>query len=1046
MIRAIIRAAIRNPVAVHLGTLALCGAGLMSGLNMPREVFPVFSVDRVQVTAVLPGASPIDVERLVTLPVEEALAGTDGLDRMSSVSGESLSTVTLELLRGADSATFLDDVRSRIQSGALRLPEECESPSVRELRTEFPAIAVAVHGAVGQAALRESAEEVQAELQEFDGVRRVDVYGDREPRLWVEVDPEALARYSLSLAEVRTVIAGVMRELPAGAIESDRGGFLVRVDSGAESAEELETAVLRTFPDGRRLLLGQVAKISDSWQRAMVRSRFSGEPAITLYVQKLSNADTIDLSQAIFDWIAAGPELREGVSVGAHSDTSVYVRNRLRTMQESALLGAALVLISLILFLSPRVAFMTALGIPISFLGGILLAASMGLTLNMIVMFGLIVVLGMIVDDAIVVGENVYRLMEEGYAPEDAAIEGASQVARPVLATILTSIAAFGPILVMAGTTGAFLRPLPLIVSFCLIVSLFEALLVLPVHLAFHSGVVKAASADGEKERWYEPMRRGYERLLERCVSHRLAFVLGASAVCGLMITFATTHMKFVLFDDFESKMLFVGVRMEEGAGLEETSRATRELEQRVMTLAAGEMESMQASVGIYTEDGVKVEVAQNLAQITVELYEGNMRERSTQEIISSFRQSFEELPRGVADVTIGQPQAGPSGKAVDIWVSGPELAVLKDAAQEVIQSLSGIGGIEGARDNMDSGKPQVELSLRTDARALGVTEAGLGTQMSAAFEGLEAARLRRGKDEVRVIVKLPEAVREDASSLEGLLVSVPSGERVPLGSLADLKEGPGPVTIVRDRRERTVNVVADVNRDLTTAREVTAAMEPDLAALRERYAGYRFEARGDAEDTQESLDSLYRALFVCVLLIYLILGTLFRSYAQPFVIMFIIPFGAMGMVAGHMLMGRTIGIMSLIGLLALSGVVVNDSLIFVDFVNVKLREGASLVRALCHAGRVRFRPIMLTSITTMLGLSPLAFFATGQARFLQPMAITMFFGLAFATGLVLLLVPCTYGLLYDLQAFLRAPRAFFGRILDGSVLHPEEGLSNDNG
>jgi multidrug efflux pump subunit AcrB len=1040
VIRAIIRAAIRNPVAVHLGTLALCAAGLLVGFSMPREVFPVFSVDRVQVTAVLPGASPVDVERLVTLPMEDALAGADGLDRMSSVSSESLSIVTLELTRGSDSAEFLNEVRSRIQSGGLRLPEECETPSVKELRTEFPAIAVAVSGSVGQAALRESADEVQSELQEFLGVRRVDVYGNRDPRLWVEVEPEALARYGLTLEEIRAAIGAVMRELPAGAIESDRGGFLVRVESGADTAEELEEALLRTFPDGRRLLLGQVAKISDSWERAMVLSRFGGEPAVTLYVQKLSSADTIDLSQSIFDWIESDPDLPPGVSVGAHSDVSVYVRNRLRTMQESALLGAALVLISLVLFLSPRVALMTALGIPISFLGGLLLAGSMGLTLNMIVMFGLIVVLGMIVDDAIVVGENVYRLMEEGYAPEDAAVEGAAQVAKPVLATILTSIAAFGPILVMAGTTGAFLRPLPLIVSFCLIVSLFEALLVLPVHLAFHSGVVKAAGGDSGTERWYEPLRRGYERVLARCIRHRLAFVIGACAICGLMVTFATSHMKFVLFDDFESKLLFVGVRMEEGAGLEETTRATEELEQRVMQLAAGEMESVQTSVGIYTEDGVKVEVAQNLAQITVELSEGDQRERSTQEVIASLREFFEDLPRGVADITIGQPSAGPTGKAVDIWVSGPDLAVLKEAASAVALELSSIAGIKGARDNIESGKQQIELSLREDARALGVTEVSLGVQMAAAFEGLEAARLRRGKDEVRVIVKLPESIREDASSLEHLQVSVPGGGRVPLGALATLSEGPGPVTIVRDRRERTVNIVADVDRSVITAREVTAAMEPVLVLLRERFAGYRFEVRGDAEDTQESLDSLYRALFVCVLLIYLILGTLFRSYAQPFVIMFIIPFGAMGMILGHILMDRSIGIMSLIGLLALSGVVVNDSLIFVDSVNAKIRKGVGLFNALMYAGRIRFRPILLTSITTMLGLSPLAFFATGQARFLQPMAITMFFGLAFATSLVLLLVPCVFGLLMDVQALLRSPREFISRILDGSTLHPEEG------
>jgi len=1040
MMRALVRAAIRNPVAVHLGTLALCAAGLLAAFSMPREVFPVFTMDRVQVMAVLPGASPTDVERLVTLPIEEALAGMDGMERISSVSRESLSQVTLEVLRGTETAEFLDEVRSRIQSGGLRLPEECETPRVKELRTEFPAIAVAVHGEVEDGVLRSAAQDLQADLREFPGVGQVDVYGARDPRLWVEVDPDALAKYRIGLPEVRAAIAEVVRDLPAGAIDSTRGGFMVRVEAGADEAVELERTVVRSFPDGRRLLLGQVAKISDSWQRAMVLSRFDGEPAVTLYVQKLPTADTIDLSRRIFEWIEAGPDLPEGVSVGAHSDISVYVRNRLRTMQESALLGAALVLISLILFLSPRVAFMTALGIPISFLGGILIAGSMGITMNMVVMFGLIVVLGMIVDDAIVVGENVYRLMEEGKDPVEAAVEGAAQVARPVLATILTSIAAFGPILVMEGTTGAFMRPLPLIVSFCLVVSLLEALLVLPVHLAFHAGVVRGESSGGV--RWYEPLRRGYQRVLRVCLAHRLVVVVAAASICGILITFATTHMKFVLFDDFESKLLFVGVRMEEGAGLEETTRATREIERRVMSLPPEEMEAVQASVGIYTEDGVRVEIAQNVAQVTVELSEGERRERSTQEITEAIRGLLEDPPRGVADITIGQPQAGPSGKAVDIWISGPDLTVLKEAAGELIQDLRSIAGVEGARDNMDSGKQQIELVLREDARALGVTEADLGAQIAAAFEGLEAARLRRGRDEVRVIVKLPETVREDPASMEGLQVSLPGGERVPLGTLATLREGPGPVTIVRDRRERTVNVVADVDRDVTSAGEVTAALETPLADLRGRYDGYRFEVRGDAEDTAETLDSLYRALIVSALLIYLILGTLFRSYTQPFVIMFIIPFGAMGMILGHLVMDRPIGIMSLIGLLALSGVVVNDSLIFVDFVNARRREGAALVAALLDAGRVRFRPILLTSITTMLGLSPLAFFATGQARFLQPMAITLFFGLAVATTLVLILIPCSFGLLMDLTALLRSPIRFLRRVFSGAVLHPEEGSS----
>jgi len=1027
MLRWIARVSVDNPLAVNLGALTICLGGVLAYLGMPREVFPVFSMQTVEVQSFYGGAAPEDVERLVTLPLEDELFAIDGLEQMTSSSQEGTSTITLETSRATDISSFMDEVRAAVQRAEAELPGEVDEPWIREVKTQFPVVAVYVYGWAEQDDLRLMAEDHRRELEEIPGVSKVQITGTREPRIWVEVDPLALERFGLTLEHVGQAVGGRALDLPLGSLTGGATDTLLRIESEVERGADLLELPLLTTPEGGRVLLRDVARLVDASERDITRSRFNAQPAIHLQVNKEADGDTVAISEAVYAYLErARPHLREGVALGTNADLSIYVLNRLQVMRDSGLVGGLLVLISLVIFLNLRVALVTAIGIPVAFLGGLWIAGSVGVTMNMMTMFAFIVVLGMVVDDAIVVGENVFRLMEEGHTPREAAIQGVREVGKPVLATILTSVAAFGPILMMGGTTGEFMRPLPLIVSFCLAVSLIEALIVLPSHLGHWSGKVRVlpqGEAQRESGHWYFALRRLYVGFLRICLRWR--YVTLSTAVSGAVLlgTFATYWVPFNLFDEFESKIVYANLRLSAGCSLEESERAAQEVEARVLaTLPRTEVESVNVLVGISAADSNRYELGRNLAQLWIELSEGEERTLSTQEVITTVRGLLEDLPPEVLSTEVAQPQSGPTGRAIDIWIRGPELDVLAELSGELKTELEAFAGVRDVRDNLDLGKPQVTLRVREEARTLGVTEAALGQQLRTAYEGTTYGSVRRGRDDVELVVKLPEELRYDQDGLGRLRISLPDGRRMPLASVAELTTEYGPSRITREDRERSVNVVADVDKQQNSADAVTAGVEQHFADLNERHPGYSISYQGDQKDLQQSLGDLGEAAALSLAIIFLILATLFRSASQPLVIMFIIPFGMVGMVIGHLVMDRSISLMSLIGLLALTGVVVNDSLILVEFVNDLRRRGEGLMEALVEGSRLRFRPILLTTVTTMLGLTPLTFFVSGQATFLQPMAISLFFGIALATGLVLVLVPCAYAVLEDLLAWSRRP------------------------
>ena len=1016
MIRFLVRAAVHNPVAIHLATLAVVAAGVLAYFSMPREVFPEFALGTVTVTTVYPGASPDDVEKLVTLKIEDELEGIDGIEQTSSRSLEGISMVTLKIDGDRVMSEFLDDVRAAM-SRDLEFPDEVEDPIVKDIKSEFPVIAVFVYGTASEADLRVEAERHKRAIEEIDGVSQVVMNGPRDPELWIEVDPLSLERHGLTLGDIGNLVSLRSRDIPLGALSTPSGEYILRVDADVSGAEDLLDLPVIATPDGRVVRLSQIARVRDMSERPLIRSRFNGEASMYLQVNKKGDGDTIDMSDEVYAYLEEQRKnLPVGVALGTNSDMSIYVQNRLVVMRDSALMGGLLVLISLVFFLNVRVATMTAIGIPVAFLGGIAMAAGFGISLNMISMFSFIVVLGMIVDDAIVVGENIYRHMEEGMDPEEAAILGTSEVGKPVLATILTTMAAFLPMLLLEGQMGMFMRPLPLIVTFCLAASVFEALFVLPVHLAHWTGKRSAAGLAAETgDRWYAPFERLYASTLKLALHYRYITLGLAIALAGTLIGYAGLQMRFNLFDEFESKVFSVNVRAIPGTSMDETMGLVSRIRETVTELPDSELESTNSIAGVSFIDAARFEYGENLGQIWVELREGGGRTRSTAEVIADLRSSFAVPPTGVEKISVVQPQAGPTGAAINLSIRGEDSATLQAIADEMMAFLKKQVGVVDIHDNTSVGKREVRLTLTDSGRQMGFTELGLASELRAAFEGTRFARLRRGDDDVEVIVKLPDELRSQRGSLDEVRVTSPAGGRVPLASVVRFEETTGVMEITRDDGRRSIHVQGDVNKKLVSSKEVTAGLLKEFGDLNTRWPGYDLVFEGDEKETNEALEGLFSAGLLAVLVMYFILGTLFKSMTQPFVIMLAIPLAGIGVVIGHLLMQRGLSFMSLIGVLALAGVVVNDSLILIDLVNRRRQAGDSLTDAIYLAGTQRFRPIVLTSATTMLGLSPLTFFAAGQARFLQPMAISVFFGLAFATVLILVVVPCAYGILDDL-------------------------------
>ena len=1037
----LIQFSIGNPVIVNLLVLLILISGAVSYVRLKRELFPDFSRRVVRIDTRYAGASPEEMEELITARIEDQVRNVDGVNEMLSTSREGQSEIRLQMQSDTEMSRALGDVRAALDR-VVGLPEEAEEPRVSEVVSTIPVITVSLSGDILERELREIAKDVRDQLRRVDGVATVSIFGIRESRILIEIDPERLDQYRLSLDEIRAAVNNQNRNVPGGALKTARGEVLVRTLGVAAGVADVERMILRSTDTGHALTVGDVAAVRESFEDPTFLARFDGKPSINLVVIKERSGDTINVAERVRDSVAEIRKTLPGtVSVGIFNDFSVFIRNRLSTLGESGAIGLAIVLATLCVFVRGRIALLTSLGIPFAVLGCLVLMSAIGLSLNMISAFGLILVLGLLVDDAVIVTENVYRYVEQGMPAKEAALQGTYEVAWPVVTTVLTTVAAFVPFLLLPGTIGFFLKPLPFVVTFALLLSLLEVLFILPSHL---SDVITPAYANklrrGERlwltrlrhrERltglrrlhvrgqrlWLTSLRHVYEKVLGVAVRWRYVAVTVIVAASVLLAVAAQYRVPFVLFREFESSQFFVNFETSANAKLEDTEAVAVQAEEIVLGLPPGELKSMATTVGIAFLDVNRVVRGSNVGQLTLELHDD--RSRTAAEVIDDLRGKMERIP-GITKLQFLGLQAGPGGPAIEARVIGEDLASLRRLTEEVKGFLATLPGVRDIRDDLVAGKEEIRISLKPEGRTLGLDLRGIARQVQQGFQGVEASSIQRGDEDVPIVVRFPRDQRSHVDTVSRLKLTLPSGERVFLRDVADIRTGISASQINRDDRKRTLSVFAEVETGKTTVVEATDALKRQFADAGRRYPGQRVVVKGERQEMEESLASLPQISLITMFVIYFVLGSLFKSFIQPFIVMAAIPFGLGGVVIGHLVMGENLSFMSLLGFIALAGVVVNDSLILVDFINRSRRSGTSAYDSIIQSGVVRLRPVMLTTVTTVGGLVPLAFFATGQARFLSPMAISVVWGLSFATVLTLILTPCLYAMLDDAKGIAR--------------------------
>ncbi len=1017
---------VNNRVLVNILMLLMIVGGIIGYLLMTREVFPVVSLDRVAISTSFPGVSPEEIEKNITIPIENAIKGVAGIEHIDSISLEGVSMIEAELEQGRDIKMVAQDIRSKIER-ITDLPEEAEEPLVVEIESEIPVIMVNISGSVPEETIRRVADDLEDRIGLIEGVASVAMSGYREREVLVELDPDRMYAFGIGINEVVMAIHKRNVDLSGGILKGAKEELLLRTAGQFGTVEDVRNTVIRGEPEGRHIYLKDIGRALFTYEEERNLSRVNGERAITLTVTKKLKGDSIDIVEAVTEMVS---DLRNAIPNGTHitltQNSAMWIKSRLQTLYINGAIGFFLVCITLFLVLNWRMALWTAIGIPTSFLGAFIMMNFLGHSVNMLSLFAMIVVLGLVVDDAIVVTENVYRHMQAGYSPKEAAVMGTKQVLLPVIATVSTTIAAFIPMLMMTGIMGKFIRVIPLVVSLVLLTSLVEALFILPSHLADFSKNHRHLPHHREGDnRWFMQLRNGYQAILLFCLRRRYGVVLAIIATVAALVAIAYYQQKFVLFSVKDIPGFVVMVEAPAGTKLEETSRIISDIEQKAATLPSTDVNAVVAMVGgqLDFQTG-RPKSGSNLGQVFVELADFDAPERRNgYEVLREMREKIRGVT-GLESLKIDEIQGGPPlGAALELKIRGNDLNKLQALARETVDFLQTIPGVKDIRDDYSPGKKELQLTVDPAKAAIyGLDVATVARAIRASFHGETASRTRRDGDTIDVVVRLAEPYRNDYRYLEQLNVRNGGGVLVPIKSVVDTRLFEGANAINRKDHRRAITISADVDTNTVTSRTAARLVKEHFSDLTTRHPGYDLIFGGETEEQRKSVASLFRAYIIALLVIYAILGGVFKSFIQPFVVMFTLPFGIIGVIIGHYVMGQEISLLSLIGLVALSGVVVNDSLLLVDFINRSRDRGAGRWRSIVMSARIRMRPIMLTTLTTILGLITLSFQTKGQAGYLAPMAISLVWGLAFATGLTLLVIPSLFAIADDLVVLGKRP------------------------
>jgi multidrug efflux pump subunit AcrB len=1012
----------QNAIAANLLMVILLGGGLFTAYTMQKEVFPQYQLDVVQVSVVYPGSAPAEVEQGILRPVEEAIRGVEGIKEVTSTADEGRGEVAIELVAGTDRMKAFQDINQAVNR-IRTFPDDIEEPEVQLQSNQREVMTIGLYGDTDVWTLRKQAENVRDRLLSNDEITQVEIGNVPDYMTHVEIPRNRLRKYDLTLGEVANLIAQSSEDIPAGAVETSAGEILLRMKERKQWADQYGNIELIPSETGSSVRLADLATISDGFEETGFHGKFNRQNTVDLQIYRIGDQSPLDIATAVKSVLQdAQAGFPPGIQYRIDSNAANDYEQRLSLLVENGIIAIIIVLLILALFLEYRLAFWVMMGMAISFIGAFLFLPMAGISINMISMFGFLVVLGIVVDDAIVVGENVHEYRQQGMGKLQAAIQGARDMGKPVTFAIITNIIAFIPLLFIPGTTGKYWWPLPAVVIVVLAVSLLEALFILPAHLA-HTREGNRFVVTAEIERWQQAFARRfnhfvdtyYRPFLELCLQFR--YVTISTAVTLLLVVAGygySDHMGMILMPEVAADEIETGVSLPVGT----TPAQAGEVAVQISDATHRMFEEHNLD---RVAEGIKTNVrGQSFIDVEIVMKPPTERDMTAQEVIEIWRDNIGDI-EGVDQMTF-EAERGPAGYLPDISVdlSHSNIEVLEQASELFVQRMESYAATRDVNDNYNRGKTQFDFRLLPEGRKLGLTPEMVGQQVRNAFYGSLAMRQLRGTNEIEVRVKLPHAQRKDLYHLQDFVIQTPNGTDVPLMDVVEVQEGEAFTTINRRDGRRVVSVGMDAQPSNAVNRVLESIRQTELPKLQDRFPGLTWSFEGSQAEMRESTQALWGGFALAMFVIYALLAIAFGSYLQPIIVMGAIPFGIVGAVIGHILLGYDLSLVSLMGVIALSGVVLNDSLIMIDYANKK-REDQSVFDAIHEAGLRRFRPIILTTLTTFGGLAPIIFETSSQATQVIPMAISLGFGIVFATSIILVIVPCLYLIMDDVMSVVEA-------------------------
>lgn len=1039
-----------NTVAANLLMFLIIIAGLFQITQVRKEMFPEVELNMISIQVPFPGAAPQEVEQGVLVLIEDAIEDVDGVDRIVSTAREGSGSVSVEVQSDYDPQIVMDEVKMLVDA-IPNFPNQIESPNIYRARPQRQVIWISVYGDLSEVAQKELAKSIRDDLKKASGITKVDVVGDRDYEISIEISEADLQRYNLTFQQIVNAVRGTSIDVAGGSIRTPNGDILLRASNQAYVGAEFDKIVLINRPDGTRLMLGDIAQVKDGFIERRRFTRFDGKSATFVRVNSVGDQSDLAAAETVRNYIERKQkELPPNVNVAHWGDSSYYLQDRLDLMLGNMVSGGLLVFLMLSLFLQLRLAFWVMIGIPICFLGTIAMMPVMGISINMISLFGFILVLGIVVDDAIVIGESAYSEIEKKGKSTANVVAGAKRVAIPATFGVLTTMVAFIPMLMVDGGMGTIWQSIALVVILALAFSLIESKLILPAHIAN----MKFSRGRGEKLNAFQRTRnkisdslkvfvdRYYMPFLKKCLHYRYTTLATFIAMFILMIGLISGGVvRWVFFPNIPSDFVQARVEMQPGSSEEATVQALEAIHAALLEVDA-EIEQEEGD-GVVRHTNMWMSSSGGGSLMT-ELKKGEERQVDGFAIVNRWRENVPEIA-GVKNLNFQGSIGGGGGFDVEFQLTGEDLDQLAAASRELRQVLAGYQGVFDIEDTFGEGNDEIVLKLKPLANALGITLSELATQVRYAFYGAEAQRIQRGDEEVRVMVRYPLSERQSVGNLEDMKLRTQDGGMVPFTELAEIEFSQGYNTITRINRERSVNVRARVDKDQVEPFEIVRQVQDGpLQQILDKYPSVGSKLEGASQDEAEATSSLAVGFGLALFAIYALMAIPLKSYSQPLIIMSVIPFGMIGAVVGHWILGLPISILSLFGIIALAGVVVNDSLVMVDYVNQSRRAGTGLRKAVVEAGAARFRAIILTSLTTFFGLLPIVLETSLQAKMVIPMAVSLAFGILFATVITLLLIPCLYLVLDDFTRGTRTMFSWYGLAKPPEVLESTEPKRED--